>query len=142
MASFTLIFTFIAALISLVAALPASSNANADLEVRQTELPPWTGVYICSDADFLGNCEHRIRPLGSGNCIQLDGETTAFGPDRGISCTLFNLFRKGPADNARARRNGLCRNFGEGSLRLEFPGMPNVGPEWNDAALSYYCVEL
>lgn len=53
-----------------------------------------------------------------------------------------SLSRKAPADNARAHRNGLCRDFGEGSLRLEFPGTPNVGPEWNDAALSYYCVEL
>ncbi|EON67324.1 hypothetical protein W97_06577 [Coniosporium apollinis CBS 100218] len=128
MASLTLLLSILTTLVSLAAALPASSNANPDLEVRQTELPLWTGVYICSDADFLGNCEHRIRPLGSNNCIQLDGETTAFGPDRGISCTLF--------------KNGLCRALDGGSLRLQFPGTPNVGPEWNDAALSYYCVEL
>lgn len=44
MASLTLLLDILTALISLVAALPASSNANVDLEVRQTELPPWTGV--------------------------------------------------------------------------------------------------
>jgi hypothetical protein len=50
-----------------------------------------TQVYVCSDANWTGHCEHHISPLGTApsDCTVLDGTASAIGPDVGFDCYFY-----------------------------------------------------
>ncbi|KAG8718167.1 hypothetical protein FRC08_005821 [Ceratobasidium sp. 394] len=50
------------------------------------------GVYFCTDANFQGRCVY-VTNFSSGQCVgvgpDFNDNVSSFGPDRGLSCTIF-----------------------------------------------------
>ncbi|CAO1597572.1 MAG: hypothetical protein LQ349_001079 [Xanthoria aureola] len=86
-----------------------------------------THVKVCKDINFRGRCE--TLTANKQRCYDLfngwSNEISAFGPERGTSCTIYD--------------NRGC--YGPEYAGIRYPGISDlrrVG--WNDRASSYRCV--
>ncbi|OCL13499.1 hypothetical protein AOQ84DRAFT_225354 [Glonium stellatum] len=86
-----------------------------------------SGVYVCSDVNWGGDCVHYVQAVGGNDCIKLDGTASSIGPDPGFSCTFY--------------KNVFCDDLGDGTLNLEYPGDSSMPDGWNDAVYSFVCVD-
>ncbi|TID27265.1 hypothetical protein E2P81_ATG00028 [Venturia nashicola] len=111
-------------------ALRASSTPVSvviPMSMAERNAPDDTGIYICTDVDWQ-TCEHVLSKWGNSTsdayCLQLDGESSAVGPDPGLECVLYSSID--------------CK--GTDSLKLRYPGYNWLGSvNWNDKAKSYQC---
>lgn len=73
-------------------------------------------------------CEHVLSKWGNSTsdayCLQLDGQTSAVGPDPGLECVLYSSID--------------CK--GTENVKMRYPGLPWLGAEdFNDKAKSFQC---
>ncbi|KAE9969853.1 hypothetical protein BLS_001612 [Venturia inaequalis] len=120
---------FLSAYVALSAILANATPVSVDIPMSMAErnAPHDTGVYICRDVDWQA-CEHVLSKWGNSTsdtyCLQLDGESSAVGPDPGLECVLYSSID--------------CK--GTDSLKLRYPGYSWLGSvNWNDNAKSYQC---
>ncbi|KAF2281436.1 uncharacterized protein EI97DRAFT_454629 [Westerdykella ornata] len=93
---------------------PAVYPPTPTLDDKDQGVCDRAGIYICRNPNFSPPCTHQTFCLGSSDssCTRLDGKALSIGPDPGITCLFY--------------RNGVCRNFGDGVLRLRYPGIAKV----------------
>ncbi|KAF1834527.1 hypothetical protein BDW02DRAFT_477501, partial [Decorospora gaudefroyi] len=92
------------------------------------------GVYVCSDTNWGGTCEHKLTQPGGSDmeCTPLSGTESSIGPDPGFLCEFYT--------------NAVCRRIltdGSDFLELTYPGIADLRQtpkgDLNDAILSYLC---
>ncbi|RMZ74261.1 hypothetical protein GMOD_00003273 [Pyrenophora seminiperda CCB06] len=92
------------------------------------------GVYICSDINWGGTCEHKFTSLGGSDsdCTLLTGQESSIGPDAGFFCEFYT--------------NAYCRKLLDDEsdyLGLAWPGIADLRDtakgDYNDRLFSYAC---
>ncbi|CAE7023990.1 hypothetical protein CFE70_003389 [Pyrenophora teres f. teres 0-1] len=72
-------------LVTLVSSASSTSTATAN----PGDMP--AGVYVCSNINWGGICEHKFTPLGGSDsdCTVLTGRESSVGPDEGFFCEFY-----------------------------------------------------
>ncbi|CAA9959949.1 hypothetical protein PTMSG1_03357 [Pyrenophora teres f. maculata] len=98
-------------LVTLVSSASSTSTATAN----PGGMP--AGVYVCSNINWGGICEHKFTPLGGSDsdCTVLTGRESSVGPDEGFFCEFYT--------------NAYCRKLlsdGSDFLGLAWPGSADL----------------
>lgn len=107
-------------------------------------------VYFCVDGGYTGACEHFS--VDNNVCYSVpsgfNDDISAFGPDKGIGCTLYEYVTSPVASgrrllNALTFSNLYCRNYGCSgrSIFLGYPGNAHLaGVNFGDITSSFRCI--
>ncbi|KAH8800372.1 hypothetical protein F5884DRAFT_757980 [Xylogone sp. PMI_703] len=120
------IFTSIYAGSVLDTLLTSSTDIKSNLEKRTVG-----GIYICTDANWKGDCGYKVQPLAE--CIQLTSpwqwQLSSFGPDKGTICVVYNTGNCGINDPTPYN-----------TATIVWPGIADLTSiGWNDAIGSFQC---
>ncbi|KAK8221897.1 hypothetical protein M8818_000062 [Zalaria obscura] len=120
---FQSIVTGVSLLLAGASALPSPHK----VETIQPEKRAVGGVYMCTEANWSGNCQYLAYPVDT--CVQLSDEwasqVSSFGPDAGTSCMIMQ---------------GHCSSSEDFYGDIVSPGYADLSTiEWSDRMTSYLC---
>ncbi|GJE87341.1 hypothetical protein PsYK624_034240 [Phanerochaete sordida] len=117
----------VAALAALVSTGKASPVGDASFAARDA---PWGNLYVCTDANWSGNCDNIW--FQSGQCVVFPGDfqndISSIGPPKGWGCNAY-----------------VDYNCADDGLDFLYPGIYDLGDgntNYNDRLNSFSCFAL
>lgn len=98
---------------------------------------PRIQAYMCTDPGWRGLCSHQTFEHGTCYNMNPNGNfyktISSFGPDQGTHCYLYTV-EDCKYNKFDTKQKYQMREF-------SWPGLGNVGPEWDNRFLSLNCLD-